>query len=234
MAYAYVSGASNVTNGNSVSYAPTAGNLVVIYSSTSSGGGSPTFTTTDNLATSYTQALAAATFGSSGWYGARYLENVPAGITTFTNTYNGGTPGNCAIRVVEYSGIATSASLLGPPPTPLLQTTAGTGTDAVTSNLQNVTTVPALILGFTFDEQGLSFSAGTGQTLRGGILSFSGGNLGVQDKRATVTGNQVITATTTHGTDSFVSMMLTFLEPSGGGTGPPAPMYYRKNVLYFI
>ena len=50
MAYGYVGVWSNSANGNTVTVAPTAGNLLVFWVGTSVGAGNPTWSVNDNLA----------------------------------------------------------------------------------------------------------------------------------------------------------------------------------------
>ncbi len=144
--------------------------------------------------------------------------------TSITATYNGGTPGSVSLYCIEYSGIALTSPLIGVSAVNL-QSSPGTGTNAVTSNALNVSTgVPALVLGLISDQSGLGMSAGTGYTLRFDNGGTGGDALLGEDLRATVTGNQTATGTTTHGTDTFVSYVIAFGESAvgavlaGGGT----------------
>jgi hypothetical protein len=218
MAYAYVGSALNSSNSNAVSYSPTAGNLVVVFSETSAGGGTPTATITDNQSSpGWTTAIASVKASSSPveWLTAFYLPNCGSGITTITLTYNGGTPGTTNLLVVEYSGIATSSPLTGT--AYQAQSAPGTTTDAISSTAGAISKAPAAIVGCSFNiEEDTYFVAGTGFTGRN-TASY----IVVEDQRQTSTGSYAATWTdsTKGGSDNYLTVMLAFAEPSGGGGG---------------
>lgn len=214
MAYAYVTGWNNSSNANTITIAPTAGNLLILHVHTSIGGGNPTWTCDDNLASGgYTVALAAANGSSTYRHGAGYKLNVPSGVTTLTFTFNGGNPGEIFIHVYEYSGIATSGAYLGSVRN--FQSAPGTGTDALTATALNVSSgVPALVAGCSaHDWSDSTPSAGTGWTSR-----YSAGAR-LEDVRATSTGNQTATFTAVNGTLDYCSMAMAFSEAGGGSIG---------------
>ena len=215
MAYTFVN-SGGAENTNVTTYSPTAGNLIVLMSSTSSGAGNPNITSwqTNGAAN---LAIPIASISNSGlWYTVGYLENCPAGVTSITATYNGGTPGTVTQVLVEYSGIATSGSLIATTPAANLQTAPGTGANAIVSGTQNVILpgAGALILGLHTNSEGHSMTAGTGYTSRIVVNANFAGI--IQDLRATSNGNQ--TATTQvglGGTLQFTSAILAFSEPLG-------------------
>ena len=215
MPYAYVGSAANASNGNTVTYSPTAGNFLLIISSTSSGGGSPTFTVADNSGSTYTVDVAATADANNQWNGFAHCASVLSGVTTVTITYNGGTPGSAYIGVVEYSGISTSSPYQGISAINH-QASPGTGANAVTSNAFSNTSQPAAIIGISIDifGNGPAWTAGTGYTLRAQLNSA----IAVEDLRATSNASQTATFTTTHGTTTFDTYVLAFTEAASGGT----------------
>lgn len=210
MAYAYVQSWENVANGDTVTIAPSAGSLLVFHVKTSTGGGSPTWTVDDNLASGgyVVQFPADAVGGTTYFHGAGYKLNVPSGVTTLTFTINGGAPGETNIEVFEYSGIATSSAYIVGIRNE--QAAPGTGTDAVTTTAFNVASgVPALVLGMAASrDTGVLPTTGTGWTSR------YAGRLRLEDVRATSTGNQTATFTVSNGTEDYSAIGMAFAEPS--------------------
>jgi hypothetical protein len=216
-AYAYVGSASNASNANTVTYSPTAGNYLVLFSETSSGGGNPTITVADNGT------------GGSGWTTKLNAVNVgvyssvaicptaSTGDTTITVTYNGGTPGSTQISVVEYSGLS-STGWQGIT-TGNQQTAPGTGANVVTSNALSVSPAPAALIGWSME---LGGNAGT--TAGTSPLAFTrrvnvSVNM-VEDVRITSTGSNSATFTNTvhGGTDNFSSYALAITESASSCT----------------
>lgn len=232
MSYAFDVAANNVSNANTISIAPAAGDVIVVFSETSSGGGSPTFTVADNVGGDSWVVPFSGQLQTTWYYSVAYLLNCPAGITTLTATFNGGTPGNTNMRAVAYSGV--SGSYIGIT-SANFQTAPGSGANAITSNALNVTAQPSLLIGLCHDvaENG-GFTAGSSPlafTLRGTLLN----GLAIEDTRVTATGNASATFTNSHASDNMVSWALAFSEGSGGGGGPqPLLMMNRRNVLYTI
>lgn len=212
MAYTYIKTGANAANGNTITFSPTSpGDFLLITSNTSAGGGNPTCTFTDNLSTVYSTAVATVNKGAFGdWVTIFYLPNCPSGITTLTATYNGGTPGTCILRVLEYSGIATSTPLIIAG-VPAVQSSPGTATDAISTGNVNVSSQPALFFGWSLDSSQNGFASGTGYNSRASTT------FGVwEDKRVTATGNNAATFTSvSHGTDQFISTALAFAESGG-------------------
>lgn len=231
MPYAYVGQGHSSTN--AVTYSPTAGNLLVVFSATSIGGGNPTFTVSDGSSDTWASAVSAAQLSGTGLYlGIAYTLSVGSGVTTVTLTYNGGSPGQVDVWAIEYSG--AGASFFGVS-AGNSQATPGTGTNVLTSNALNVTSgVPALILGLIDDDTRAAntMAAGTGYTARGSPAGTSTSLL-IEDLRATSTGNQTATGTdATHGgTDTYGSFVLAFAEPA---TGPVLQTPGTVPRLYFV
>jgi hypothetical protein len=186
----------------------TAGNLlvVVVYWDDSAG--------TNPAITGWTSAGAKQTTG--GGYSAQifYRLNNPGGITSVTVTsWDNGTPGSVGLTGSEYSGIATSSALIVA--AGQVQTTPGTGTDAVTSGNGNVTSQPALIYGVSIDSgTAVDISAGTGFSSRLAITAIA-----VEDKRVTSTGNQATTFTAASGPTQINTFMVAFAEAGAGASG---------------
>ncbi len=235
-AYAYVGSASS-TSGNTLTYTTTAGNLVVIRIFTSAGGGSP-----NSYVTGITGATFKGVFGamnntanvvanSNGYNdGVFYLENCPS-ITNPVVSFNGGTPGVSDLSITEYSGIATSSALIVASSAPNHQTNPGTGTAAVTTGNINVTSQPALLLGFFGSNLGgnNTLSGGTGFNQRQKFTDSSDSFV-VEDKRVTSTGNVAATATDSIGTAALEgSFALAFAEASSGP--PPSQFFLGASVL---
>lgn len=218
-AYAFVNCANNGGSGNTVSYSPTAGNLIVVLSGSSPGSGSPTASIADNKSDAYSTALATTSFDSgSAFVTVFYLPNVPSGITTLTLTYSGGTPGTTDILVCEYSGLATSSPLIVASGLNALNA-PGTGTNAVISSTINVTSQPAALIGLSYDEYlNHMGSAGTSPltfTARYGTASSDG--LFIEDARLTSTGNTHTASTAATGADYYGVVALAFAETGGSG-----------------
>ena len=228
MSYAYVGNGFNTANAASISYAmASASNIAIIAVETSNGAGNPYILTalTNNggqlkpvfgtYGSSADVVSGGPDFGKiSYWY---YAPGTDASApTSFVFTFNGGTPGNCTLALVEYSGIATGTPLIGTVGSVNAQTNPGTGANAVTSGTQSVGTVPALVLGISVTTTGSSYTAGTGYTQRVNLSSGSG-SWSFEDLRATSAGNQTATWTESHGASaSYWSMLLAFAEPAGG------------------
>lgn len=140
-------------------------------------------------------------------------ENISAGITSVAiASWDNGTPGDIQGFVSEYSGLATSSSLIGVAGAAMVS--PGAGTDACSSGNVNVTSQPALFYGVALDiVLGEAFTTGTGFTSR------QTGNAGrVEDKRVTSTGN--VAATFTGNDPDGVVWGVALAEAGGGGGGP--------------
>jgi hypothetical protein len=229
-AYAYV-GSGQFHNGSgasgSVTYSPTVGNtlLVAVLANTAT----PTVSDGSN-----TYAL----LGSSTILSSSYLSLYEAHVTTGgsltiaaagTTTYG--------IYVAEYSGLATSAYVAS---TFKSGTYPGSGTIGanvlVTTSNANVTSVPALLWGFSADLNAFSNSdpgpsAGT-SPINFTSTSHNPGWLGTgsqqtalaEDTRITTTGTNGVTFGTTgsgggNQYDGFITISAAFAEAGGGGGG---------------
>jgi hypothetical protein len=220
MPYAFVGSGANSANGNTITYSPTAGNTIVVTVATSSGGGSPTFTVADNgSGSTWTVRKAAAQDGSGILFYGLATGVVGTGVTVITFTFNGGAPGTTQMNLVEYSGLSATGwqgiSAFNK------QTAPGTAANALTSNNFNVTTQPALLLGWVADED-----ADNGQTAGTSPIVFTRRVNGVvsmiEDARVLATGNAAATATAgaSNGSDNFYSYVLAISEPSSIVTVP--------------
>jgi hypothetical protein len=216
MAGAFVKRVNNVSNGNTITITPAnSGNWLVVHSNTSSGGGNPTATISDNLSSpNWQTAISTVQVAIGFWTTCFYLENCGAGITTITITYSGGTPGTTNSSCAEFSGLATSGSLLAVT-APLNQIAPGGGNDAIFSNNLNFSTVPGLLIGVSYDSTSSNaITAGTGFTPDG----TAGSTGALWEHQRLIISNGAIPATftsATHGTDTFQSYALAVLEPSG-------------------
>src|SRR3972149_10576835 len=106
MAYAYVSAAES--GPLVVTISPTAGNLLIFVSNTSTGAGDGTITgVQDSTSAAWTQLFATFQEPNSNFFRTCfYKENCAAGITSVTATIDGvTTPGTCGTAVIQYSGI---------------------------------------------------------------------------------------------------------------------------------
>jgi hypothetical protein len=212
--YAYVGGALNASNANTVTYSPTAGNYLVVVSATSAGGGTPTVTVTDNGSGGggYTNRINNVTTGSEH-VSVITCGSASTGATTITITYNGGTPGNVQISVTEYSGLSSTGyqgiSTINN------QTTPGSGANAVVSNALTTTGSPAALIGISF-ELGANDSVTAGTSPIAFTRRTNGSLVMTEDARITSTGSDTATFTATHGaTDNMASYVLAISEPGG-------------------
>ena len=211
MPYTFVGAKTNTANGNSITYTATPGNLLVVLSWTSAGGGSPTASISDNLGSTWNTRTATASIGAgfgAPWYTAFDLPNCGA-VTSITVTYNGGTPGTTDILILEYSAIDTAAPYIGT--TQAAQSAPGGGATLSSGNLSVASGVPALLIGVSRDDQSNGgFTAGAGYTGR----SVTGSAwIYVEDQRATSTGSYAATATETHtATDRYLTTILAYSE----------------------
>jgi hypothetical protein len=223
MAYAFVGSGQNASNGNTITYSPTAGNYLLVASLTSAGGGSPIASIADNGSGSWVTQKATSQDGSANndFYTVFTSGACAAGITTITLTYAGGTPGTTDIVVVEYSGLSPTGfqaiSAFNQ------QINPGTGTNAIVSNTVTVSTAPAALIGLIIAPTGDSnITAGTTPisfTLR--ILSSGSSTLMIEDARVTSTGTPIATASgPSHGAaTTYVSYAMAISESGGGGGG---------------
>ena len=206
MAYAHVQTVAN--NGPTATISSsTAGNLLVLNMFWSGGAGDQTPVVTAGFTAVDTKITDGGNYSSCSWY----YQNNAGGITSVGATsWPAGEPGERRIRVSEYSGIATSSALITF--VRQIQTSPGTGTDAVTSGGVSVGSQPALIWGVS-DAPGIgtALTQGTGFPSRG---TDDGGR--IEDKRITATGSNAATFTAGSDPGRVHTWMLAFAEPSSG------------------
>jgi hypothetical protein len=215
--YAFVSQAQNASNGNTVTVSPAAGHFLIVVSQTSAGGGTPTASISDNLGDTWTVGKATSQDGTiaNNFFSIFYLPVAPAGITTITLTYAGGTPGAANIAFVEYSGLS-STGFQGVS-TFNQQQNPGTATNAITTNNINVATQPGALIGWFNDGAGSGgWTAGTSPLTF--TMRVNGSFNMLEDARVTATGNALANATSTHGTtQTYITYAIFIAEPSSGG-----------------
>lgn len=214
MAYAYVGTANNNASGTTVTYSPTNGNMILLLSYTSAGGGSPTCSATTNTSTAFSNVVPTTAFG--GDYVSLLYLVAGAGVTSITASYVGGTPGTCKLWAIEYSGLSATPWTAGASVTNS-QATPGVSADGVTSgSLAYSGGVPALVFGFHGSNGIDNVSAGTGYTSR--VINTPSGAMGnglFQDKRITVTGSIASTCTVDNGGFPMNSILAVFTEAGG-------------------
>lgn len=139
------------------------------------------------------------------------------GDTTTTVTLAGDQGGNVFVCAMEFSGIASASPFINYSLN--AQTAPGTGTDAVTSNNVNVSSVPALLAGFSFwDGQVGGTPTGTGFSGRGLDATTAPWYMFGEDKRITSSGNVACTFTDTNASgDVTLAIGMAFAEPASGG-----------------
>lgn len=215
MPAAFVQRVNNVANAATIAISPTAGNTLIIAMQTGAGGGAPIASLTDNLSNTYSVASASSSPGTAQWwYSFFYLKNIPAGITGLTASFVGGTPGNCVMSALEYSGLDLTAPFIGCT-ADNIQATPGIVTDAITSATLSLTTVPAILIGYSADEPNNGTpSSGTGFTSRGS----AGAGILWEDQRFTSNTSPAATfSTASHGTDQHSTFALGFIEKASTG-----------------
>jgi len=216
MPYAFVKTVANTANSNVLTFSPTnAGDLLIFLSITSSGGGTPTASITDNLGSTWSTAKATVQSTTGNWITEFYLPNCPAGITSITTTYVGGTPGTCNTQCIEYSGIATTTPLLTAS-TPAAQTSPGTATDAITTGNVTVSGAPMLFFAWSYNSDGGQPNSGTGFASQGSTHS----DTTFEDRRFTVSGTYAATFTAVagHDTNHYITGALAFQEAVSSNT----------------
>lgn len=213
--FAYVGSAQNASNGNTITYSPVAGNYLILVSNTSSGGGTPTITVTTNGTggSVWTNEKNAAQDGGTGYKSLAICPTAPTGATTITVTFNGGTPGNTAMAVMELSGLSSTGwqgiSTFN------AQVAPGTGTNAIVSNSFSVTTQPAALIGWINNESGDGVNT-AGSSPIAFTKRVNGTVNMLETARVTATGSAIANATTTGaGADTFTSYVMAISEPSG-------------------
>jgi hypothetical protein len=231
MSYTFNTSGANVSSGNTIALSPATGALIVVFSGTSSGGGTPTVTFSDNSSSTWANASNNVNVGGTH-YSVGYCLSALAGVTTITATYNGGTPGTCNLVAVSYTGL-TSPSFVAVT-TPNSQVAPGTGTDAVVANALACGSTSALLVGASFNAGDHTAVAGTGFTQRyGNDPNFL--FMLVEDPAAEKTGSQTMTwtAASNGGGDTYGNIAIAFADNAGASIPVPAagPMPRRKFIL---
>lgn len=219
-AFAFNASAANGAVANTVTISPTTGAMVVVFSETSGGGGTPTVTCSDNSGSTWVNASNNVVV-TGLHYSVCYTLSAAAGVTTITATYNGGTPGTTILAAFSYTGL-TSPSFVAVS-TPNTQASPGTGTNAVTTIALACGSTNALFIGYSGDSTGSNggLTVGTGFTQRLNAASLGGQAFG-EDPNAEVTGSQTATWTAaTHSTDTYGSVGVCFADNAFTGTGGP-------------
>lgn len=137
-----------------------------------------------------------------------YALNASGGATVITTTTTGGWQDG--IYVAEYSGATT---FVGGNQT--LNASPGTVTDAVTSGVVNVTSAPALVVGFCHNTAGAALaSAGTGFTARTTVWGTQGNHGFPEDMTENSTGNIAATWTAASGANTELAVIAVFNTPA--------------------
>jgi hypothetical protein len=204
MSYTYNSSVGNAASGNTLSLSPPTGALIVVFSETSSGGGTPTVTFSDNA-------------------GIGYCLSALAGVNTITATFNGGTPGTVNMVGAAYTGM-TSPSFVATSNTANEQTNPGTGIGAIVTPSVACGSTPALLVGLTVETADhTNISAAGGATLRY-LNDPNAQGLCLIDATTEKTGSQTLAWTSTNGAaDSFQSWAAAFADNSAAPTPPFTP-----------
>jgi hypothetical protein len=139
------------------------------------------------------------------------------GDTTTTVTIHSDFGGNIWVGAMEFSGIASTSPFinynLG------AQTNPGTGTDAVTSGVVNVSTVPSLLAGFAIFDDQLGTGSGTGTGFAGrGLDATSNPYMWGEDMRVTSISNVAATFTDHSTGDATIAIGMAFAEAGSGGS----------------
>jgi hypothetical protein len=204
--YAYVGSAYAASN--TVSYSPTAGNVLAITVGNSDAGGTPVASVTDNLNTTYSVAMATST-ASLQQLSTFYLLNCPAGISSIAASWTGGTVGSTKeILVLEYSGLQ---SFLGA--SALYAITApGTGSNGIVSNTVSVSAEPAALVGVVYNPSSNPCTAGTSPISFTSRFSSSGKGITAEDARILTVSTPAVTFTAQNSGNSYLASSFAFLE----------------------
>jgi hypothetical protein len=222
MSYTYNSSVGNAASGNTLSLSPPTGALIVVFSETSSGGGTPTVTFSDNAGSIWANAMNNYV-GSVAHYCIGYCLSALAGVNTITATFNGGTPGTVNMVGAAYTGM-TSPSFVATSNTANEQTNPGTGTGAIVTPSVACGSTPALLVGLTVETADhTNISAAGGATLRY-LNDPNAQGLCLIDATTEKTGSQTLAWTSTNGAaDSFQSWAAAFADNSAAPTPPFTP-----------
>lgn len=211
------------TSGGVLTYSPTAGNALIFTCMNSIGLGNGSLvsvTCNDAGSTTFTISIpsfTATNTSSRNFRSLAVLPICPAGVTSITAAYNGGSaPGTCDQQIVEISGVpggllaADYANQVAPGTTADAIQSGHLGTPGTTAN----STVPAYILGIVANDSDGDTVAGTGFTIRGTV----DGQWAVMDQRQTSgsTAQVLATAATHGGTDDYTTFITIWNETAAG------------------
>ncbi len=216
--YEFSRNATAVTTVDAPNFTAVAGEtLIATVSSTGSGG--PTRTLSDTVGTNDTWTLLRAASDSTTHLAIYMLQDCAAGSCTVRCTWSGN---------IDYPGISVTrvtgldASAFNDAGVHQVQTAPGTGTDALTStNTGTLSSQPRMVFGVSYSYTATATpSTGTGFTNIGAIWNFDGAFglcTRLEHKRVTATTAVAATFTTTQGSDSHLTMVVTLKEGAGGG-----------------
>ncbi|HEX8837415.1 MAG TPA: Ig-like domain-containing protein [Candidatus Acidoferrum sp.] len=189
----------------------TAGNFIAV---AIRGGlsSSQVFTVSDSNSNSYKQAKQLGSTGSTVTTAIYYAENIKGGANTVTVTMS--VSGPLRFAVLEYSNVASSNSLDA--------TAAATSTNT-SPNSGNLTTTANgdLLLGTVATADSVTFTAGTGYTIRD-VIPASGSKIITEDQLQSAAGTASALATLS-ASSSWGAVLAAFKPATGGGgAGTPA------------
>lgn len=191
--------------------ANTAGNFIAV---AIRGGlsSSQVFTVSDSNANSYKQAKQIGSTGSAVTTAIYYAENIKGGANTVTVTMS--VSGPLRFALLEYSNVASSNSL---------DATAAATSTSTSPNSGNLSTTANgdLLLGTVATADSVTFTAGTGFTLRD-LIPATGNKMMTEDQIQSAAGTASAIATLSPAS-SWGAILATFKPASGGGgAGTPA------------
>jgi hypothetical protein len=183
----------------------TAGSSIIVWVQITS----PTATTTgvsDTLNGSYGAFKDTVTVDVNNHVTSWNIDNTAGGANTVTVTFSASL--GYLMYVVEVGG---TTGLIGH--TGQLQTSPGTGADAISSGTASASSAPALIVGFSQDQTFTTvIAAGTGFTSAGSSFGAM-----IESMRVTVSGSYAATYTASDGSaSSFATFVAIYAESSAG------------------
>jgi hypothetical protein len=188
-----------------------------------SGGAGAAGTCVDNNGVAYTPGNFLYNSGGGAQVSTFYNVNAPAATSlTFTFPAGYGAYSSCLMAAWVLSpsvGIVSFADSKA-----VNSVTFGTGANAVTTGNMSILQSDAIVLGFAFDANNTSLSAGSGMTSDG--TTFQG-----VYEHAAVSAPSPATWTTSVGTDYILAGGLAFQLPAVTAVLPSGPMPRRKFIL---
>jgi len=217
--YEFSRNATAVTTVDAPNFTAVAGETLIATVS-STGSGTPTRALSDTVGTNDTWTLLRATATGTTHIAFYMLQNCAAGSCTIRCTWSSGTQDYPGIAITRVTGLHASA--FDDAGVHQVQTSPGTGTDAITSgNTGTLSSQPRMVLGVSYSYTGTATpSTGTGYTNIGAIWNFEGAFglcARLEHKRVTATTAVATTFTTTQGSDTHLTMAVTLKESVGGG-----------------